>query len=82
MSDVVRLPEIDPISTGRQIRRMVKRKYGGDIPKFADDLCVSQWAVYKWIRGRNIPTADMLVRMAFLLDCGIDDLLVVENGKK
>jgi len=82
MSDVVKLPEIDPISTGKQIRRMVRKKYEGDVAKFAEDLCLSQWAVYKWFRGRNIPTIDVLVRMAFLLDCEIDDLLVVENGKK
>lgn len=38
-------------------------------------------AVYKWINpnSKNIPSIDNLIQLAYLLDCQVEDLVVVKE---
>lgn len=38
-------------------------------------LMISPMAVYKWERGLSAPTLDNLIRIAFIMELSIDDLL-------
>lgn len=35
--------------------------------------------VYFWLRGQNIPSPDKLVQIATVLDCKVDDLLIIQE---
>lgn len=73
------MPTIDSEETGKNIKRLMDEK---DISYkdvyLALGLCGHQ-AVYKWIWGQSLPTLDNLVGLAYLLDCSIDDILVVRG---
>ena len=36
-------------------------------------------AIYKWLRGRNMPTVDNLVNLADIFNCSIDDIIAINN---
>jgi hypothetical protein len=37
--------------------------------------------LYKWSRGEVIPSAENLVKLAYLFNCKVDDILIMENKK-
>lgn len=39
-------------------------------------------SIYKWIRGKCLPTIDNLVILAHIFDCKIDDIIVLEEKQK
>ena len=36
-------------------------------------------AVYKWFSGKNIPSIDSLVVISYMLDCTLEEILVVDQ---
>ena len=38
-------------------------------------------AIYKWLRGRNMPTVDNLVNLAGIFNCNIDDIIAINNWR-
>lgn len=71
------LPYIDMKATGKHIDNLraergmtkadIQRYFGFSTPQ----------AVYKWIYGKSLPSADNLVILADLFECRIDDILIV-----
>lgn len=72
---------IDPIKTGKNIQAMCKEK-GLSISNIVLALQLnSPQSVYKWFseKSSSIPSIDHLVILAGLLDCYIDDLLIIDE---
>ena len=72
---------IDIPATSKRLKEMSKAKgyKETDIAKAMGNI--SERAVYKWfsVRSDNLPTLEHLVQLSSLLDCGIDDLLVLKE---
>ena len=48
---------------------------GITVDRLAGILMISPVAIYKWERGLSAPTLDNLIRIAFIMELSIDDLL-------
>lgn len=48
--------------------------------RFADTLGVDQSTVCLWETGKTFPRAKMLVRVAALCNCTVDELMALEEG--
>lgn len=69
-------PTINLVKTGENIRRLresrgltvrdVQAYFGFEAPQ----------AIYKWERGKSIPTVDNLLALAYLFDVRIDDIII------
>lgn len=74
----------------RKLGRLLKKERtarGITVEELARTLMISQMAIYKWERGLSAPTLDNLIRIAFIMELSIDDLLfqstdgVLENAQ-
>ena len=74
-------PVIDMVETGKNIRRLREERgmtvrdlqayFGFEEPQ----------AIYKWQRGKSLPTVDNLYALGALLDVPMEDILVPVNAK-
>ena len=74
-------PVIDMVETGKNIRRLREERgmtvrdlqayFGFEEPQ----------AIYKWQRGKSLPTVDNLYALGALLDVPMEDILVPANAK-
>jgi len=71
--------KIDIVATGKNIDRL-RIERGMAVTTLEEELLVSKQAVYKWIRGYNLPSIDTLVMMAKLFDVRIDDIIICKGG--
>ena len=73
------IPTIDMVATGKNIERL--RKAAGISVRDLQDLFgfKTPQAIYKWQRGKAMPSIDNLVILAAVLQVKIDDILVVET---
>lgn len=72
------LPVINAKATGNNIDRL-RADYGLTPKDIQRATGVSLQAVYRWLRGTNIPTIDNLVILASMMDVTVDDLLIVDT---
>ena len=75
------MKQIDTVETGRRIHQLCMEK-GLRPVDIQEQLCLcSVQSVYKWFseKSTSLPTLDNCVLLAALLDCRIDDLLVVKE---
>ena len=73
------LPKIDVKATGLNIQKLMK---DNNISKreLQNTLGFSTpQAIYKWVRGVNMPTLDNLVIIADVLNVTLDDIVVTEK---
>ena len=67
--------DIDPVATGSQIRLLIKaHKY--TVASIANALAVSEQAMYKVLRGDNLPSMGNLYNLSRILGTTVDELLV------
>lgn len=66
---------IDVGATGRNIKKILDRK-NISICQISEKLGLSVAAPYKWIKGACLPSIDVLVNLAFILEVDIEDILV------
>lgn len=74
-------PVIDPVATGENIVRLRKERgmtvrdrqsyFGFEEPQ----------AIYKWQKGKTLPSVDNLYALGALLDVPMDDILVAAGAK-
>ena len=78
---IMKMKVIDAVLTGKRIQKMCRDKglKVTDI-QYALQLGSSQ-SVYKWFseKSSSIPSLDHLVMLGILLDCYIDDMLVLKD---
>ena len=72
------IPVIDMIATGKNIARL--RIAAGLTVRDLQDVFgfATPQAIYKWQRGRALPTLDNLAVLAAVLGVGLDDIIVYE----
>lgn len=76
-----RLPTVDVKETGRNINR--KRMQNGlSVKDMQKELGFSTpQAIYKWIHGKNMPSVDNLVILAYIFSATIDELVITKNNE-
>lgn len=72
------IPVVNPVKTGENINNLriakemsvkeIQAIFGFDAPQ----------AIYKWLRGKSMPTIDNLVVLACILGVSIDEIVVTE----
>ena len=70
------IPTIDMIQTGQNIVRL--RKLAGVSVRNLQDIFgfATPQAIYKWQRGKSLPSVDNLYALSALLDVSMDDIIV------
>lgn len=77
----MKIKVIDAIQTGKKIKKMCKEA-GLSVKDIKRALMLTTpQSIYKWFsdKSTSIPSLDHLVILASLLDCYIDDLLVLRE---
>lgn len=72
-------PVIDMEATGRNIEK--HRRASGMKIRDVQELFgfSSPQAIYKWERGKSLPSLDNLVALACIFECRVEDLLVMKS---
>ena len=75
------IPSIDMEATGRNITRL--RQQAGLTVRDLQEIFgfTTPQAIYKWQRGKSLPTVDNLYALGALLDVPMEDILVPANAK-
>ena len=69
-------PVIDPVATGANILRL-RRARGLSVRDLQAYFGFEEpQAIYKWQKGKSLPTVDNLYALAALLQVTVDDILV------
>lgn len=77
----VPFPVIDPVATGENILRL-RRERGLTVRDLQAYFSFEEpQAIYKWQRGKSLPTVDNLYALGALLDVPMEDILVPANAK-
>lgn len=56
------------------IKHLIQHK-GYDNKRLAEELGVSLRSIQRWVSGDAFPDTEALVKMAFIFDCSLDDLV-------
>jgi transcriptional regulator with XRE-family HTH domain len=81
MSNDIFLPQIDLHATGYTIERLMKL-HGLTVRDIQGALALAApQAVYKWLRGKSLPSVDHLYALSRLLQTPIDKMLVAHDEK-
>ena len=74
-------PVIDPVATGENITRLRKAR-GLTVRDLQDWFGFEEpQAIYKWQRGKSLPTVDNLYALGVLLDVPLEEILVTCRPK-
>ena len=77
---VVKIPVIDLIATGKNIKR-IREASGISVRDIQDVLgFTNPQAIYKWQKGECLPTIDNLVILASVLGVTIDEILITDEN--
>lgn len=69
--------KIDLVATGQNIKYLIKQNNLRIVDvQQALGFSTSQ-AIYKWFVGKTLPTIDNMVILADLLNCKIDDIIIL-----
>lgn len=73
------LPTIDMVKTGEKIKNLRKGK-GLTVSELQEYLGFNTpQSIYKWQKGKVVPTVDNLVALYSLFGVAIDEIIIVEN---
>lgn len=74
-------PVIDPVATGENIVRLRKER-GMTVRDLQDYFGFEEpQAIYKWQKGKTLPSVDNLYALGALLEVPMDDILVSANSQ-
>lgn len=72
----IAFPVIDPVATGENIRRL-RRERGLTVRDLQAFFGFEEpQAIYKWQRGKSLPSVDNLYALSVILDVSMDDIIV------
>ena len=73
------LPTIDMVKTGEKIENLRKGK-GLTMSELQDYLGFNTpQSIYKWQKGKVVPTVDHLVALSSLFEVAIDEIIIIED---
>ena len=74
------LPTIDMVKTGEKIESL-RRASGFTVSELQEYLGFNTpQSIYKWQKGKVIPTVDHLVALSSLFEVIIDEIIIVEEN--
>ena len=73
------MPVIDKARTGNKIKILMQQKRKTVSQLQLDLGMASATNIYAWLRGDFVPSTDKLVQIAKILDCKVDDLLIIQE---
>ena len=74
------LPTIDMVKTGEKIENLRKGK-GLTVSELQDYLGFNTpQSIYKWQKGKVVPTIDHLVALSSLFGVTIDEIIIIESN--
>lgn len=77
-----KFPVIDPVATGENILRL-RRERGLSVRDLQAYFGFEEpQAIYKWQRGKSLPTVDNLYALGALLDVPMEEILVSTRPRK
>lgn len=69
-------PILDAKRTGENITRLRMEK-GLSVRQLTELMCFSTtYSIYKWENGKNMPTLENLIILAYILEVKLDDIVV------
>lgn len=75
-----KLPAIDMLRTGEKIERLRKAR-GFTVSELQDCLGFNTpQSIYKWQKGKVVPTIDHLVALSSLFGVTIDEIIIIEDS--
>lgn len=73
------VPVINIIATGKNIDKL-RKENNLSIKELSQILgFTTPQAVYKWIHGKNLPTLDNIVTLAYFLHVTVDEIIIAEE---
>ena len=77
----IAFPVIDPVATGENIQRL-RRERGLSVRDLQYFFGFEEpQAIYKWQRGKSLPSVDNLYALSALLDVSMEEILVPYGTK-
>ena len=73
------LPNLDKAKTGENIKRLMRLNKINTYELQMMFQFASARNVYSWTQGQTTPSADNLLKLAYIFNCSIDDIIVKEN---
>ncbi|ESL03805.1 DNA-binding helix-turn-helix protein [Catonella morbi ATCC 51271] len=75
-----KLPTIDMVKTGEKIEYLRKAR-GFTVSELQDCLGFNTpQSIYKWQKGKVVPTIDHLVALSSLFGVTIDEIIIIESN--
>lgn len=73
-------PSIDIEQTGIKLKTMIKEA-GYDVKYIQKYLCLAcPQSIYKWFKGKSLPSVENLCALSMLLHVHMEELLVFQNS--
>ncbi len=70
---------INQVKIGQRLNKL-RKKSGISVEKLAEELMISENAIYKWHRGDSIPDIQNLTQLSIIYEVSIDYLIKGERG--
>ena len=67
--------------TGKKISKKLSEN-NISVKELSSYLDISEQAVYKWFRGESLPTIENFIMLTDLLNCSIEELVVLRKENK
>lgn len=74
-----RFPEIDITATGENIKQLMKINKLGVFDMASRLKLRSTTNIYAWTQGRMVPSVDNLIKLAYLFNCTLDEIIVLKK---
>ena len=72
------LPKINIQETSLNIIRLMRQNHIDNYELMMKLHYSSPTNIYGWKNGKNIPSADNLVKLAYICGCSVEDILVID----
>ena len=70
---------LDKVATGNNIKRLMRKAGKNTFDVMMGLHLTSASTIYSWTQGKFVPNADSLVKLAQILNCTVDEILVLEE---
>ena len=75
-----KLPTIDMVNTGKRIEKL-RRARGFTVSELQECMGFNTpQSIYKWQKGKVVPTIDHLVALSSLFDVTIDEIIILTGN--
>ena len=75
-----KLPTIDMVKTGEKIEYL-RKESGFSVSELQEHLGFNTpQSIYKWQKGKVVPTIDHLVALSSLFGVTIDEIIIIESN--